>query len=124
MDKSLERDVPYPFEKVWDAALWILRQPEWDLVRADKGTGGLEVKVVMDLLTWTETFYLNVTRIDENNTRVLMGRIGLSQPLDWGLATQYIDSFLQQARDHPTRRKLDPMTWAFASGRMDHLVPS
>jgi len=43
------------------------------------------VKVVMDLLTWTETFYLNVTRIDENNTRVLMGRIGLSQPLDWGL---------------------------------------
>jgi len=54
------------------------------------------VKVVMDLLTWTETFYLNVTRIDENNTRVLMGRIGLSQPLDWGLATQYIDSFFNR----------------------------
>ncbi|OLE70135.1 hypothetical protein AUF78_07895 [archaeon 13_1_20CM_2_51_12] len=50
----------------------------------------------MDLLTWTETFYLNVTRIDENNTRVLMGRIGLSQPLDWGLATQYIDSFFNR----------------------------
>lgn len=54
------------------------------------------MKVVMDLLTWTETFYLNVTRIDENNTRVLMGRIGLSQPLDWGLATQYIDSFFNR----------------------------
>jgi len=87
---------PTHLRKVWDAALWILRQPEWDLVRADKGTGGLEVKVVMDLLTWTETFYLNVTRIDENNTRVLMGRIGLSQPLDWGLATQYIDSFFNR----------------------------
>ena len=68
----------------------------WSLVRADKGTGGLEVKIVMDLLTWTETFYVNVTRIDENTTRVLMGRIGLSQPLDWGLAGQYIDSFFNR----------------------------
>jgi hypothetical protein len=94
--KDLERDAPYPFEKVWDAALQILRQPEWDLVRADKGTGGIEVKVVMDLLTWSETFYVNVARIDESTTRVLMGRIGLSQPLDWGLAGQYIDSFFNR----------------------------
>ncbi len=96
MAKDLERDVPYPFEKVWDAALQILRQPEWDLVRADKGTGGIEVKVVMDLLTWSETFYVNVARIDESTTRVFMGRIGLSQPLDWGLAGQYIDSFFNR----------------------------
>jgi hypothetical protein len=91
-----ERDVPYPFEKVWDAALQILGQPGLDLVRADKAAGGLEVKVVMDLLTWTETFFVNMARIDEDNTRVLMGRIGLSQPLDWGLASQYIDSFFNR----------------------------
>jgi hypothetical protein len=94
--KDLERNVPYPFEKVWEAALDILRQPGWDLVRADKGTGGLEVRIAMDLLTWAETFYVNVARIDENNSRVLMGRIGLSQPLDWGLASQYIDSFFNR----------------------------
>jgi len=94
--KDLERNVPYTFEKVWDAALGILRQPDWDLVKADKGTGSLEVRIAMDLLTWAETFYLNVSRIDENNTRVLMGRIGLSQPLDWGLASQYIDSFFNR----------------------------
>ncbi len=93
---NLERDVPYPFEKVWDAALQILRQPGLDLVRADKAAGGLEVKVVMDLLTWTETFFVNMARIDEDHTRVLMGRIGLSQPLDWGLASQYIDSFFNR----------------------------
>jgi hypothetical protein len=58
--KNLERNVPYPFEKVWDAALDILRQPNWDLVRADKVTGGLEVRIVMDLLTCTETFYMNM----------------------------------------------------------------
>ncbi|TMI63795.1 hypothetical protein E6H12_04935 [Candidatus Bathyarchaeota archaeon] len=96
MAKDQARDVPHPFEKVWDTAFRILQQPGWNLVRADKGTGGLEVKIVMDLLTWTETFYVNVTRIDENTTRVLMGRIGLSQPLDWGLAGQYIDSFFNR----------------------------
>ncbi len=42
----------------------------------------------MDPLTWTETFYANIVRIDENATRVHMGRIGVSQPLDWGLAGQ------------------------------------
>jgi hypothetical protein len=94
--KDHVRDEPYPLEKVWDAALQILRQPGWDLVRADEGTGHLEVKVVMDLLTWTETFYVNVVRIDEDNTRVLMGRIGLAQPLDWGIAGQYIDSFFNR----------------------------
>ncbi len=96
MAKDQARDVPHPFEKVWDTTFRILRQPGWNLVRADKGTGGLEVKIVMDLLTWTETFYVNVTRIDENTTRVLMCRIGLSQPLDWGLAGQYIDSFFNR----------------------------
>jgi len=94
--KDIERNLPYTFEKVWNAALDILRQPDWDLVRADKGTGGLQVRIAMDLLTWAETFYVNVARIDENNTRVLMGRIGLSQPLDWGLASQYIDSFFNR----------------------------
>ena len=94
--KDEVRDLPYPFESVWDSALMILQQPGWNVVSADKGTGGLEAKIVMDLLTWTETFYVNIVRIDENATRVHMGRIGVSQPLDWGLAGQYIDSFLNK----------------------------
>lgn len=96
MAKDKVRDVPYPFEKVWDVALQILQQSGWDLIKADKATGCLEMKVVMDLLTWTETFYVNMARVDESKTRILIGRIGLSQPLDWGLAGQYIDSFLNR----------------------------
>jgi hypothetical protein len=96
LPKEQVRDVPYPFEKVWDVALQTLQRSGWDLIRADKATGGLEMKVVMDLLTWTETFYVNMARIDESKTRILIGRIGLSQPLDWGLAGQYIDSFLNK----------------------------
>jgi len=34
-------------------------------------------------VAWTETFYVNLARIDDNSTRVVMGRIGLSQPFDW-----------------------------------------
>jgi hypothetical protein len=59
--------------------------------KANKGTGSLELKIVMDSLTWTETFYVNLARINDNATRVLMGRIGLSQPVDWGIARQFID---------------------------------
>ncbi len=92
IDKTV--DLPYAFEKVWDASLLVIGHARWNLTKADKGTGGLEVKIVMDSITWTETFYVNLTRIDDNATRVLMGRIGLSQPFDWGIARQYIDSFI------------------------------
>jgi hypothetical protein len=37
-----------------------------------------------------------MARIDDNATRVVIGRIGLSQPFDWGIARQYIDSFLNR----------------------------
>ncbi len=96
LPKEKPVDLSYPFDKVWDAALLVFQQARWNVTKANKGTGGLEVKVIMDLLTWTETFYLNLARIDDNATRVVMGRIGLSQPLDWGIAGQYIDSFLSK----------------------------
>ncbi len=89
-------DLSYPFDKVWDAALLVLQQARWSVTRTDKEAGGLEVKVVMDSLTWTETFYLNLTRVNDDATRVVMGRVGLAQPLDWGISGQYIDSFLSK----------------------------
>ena len=92
IDKTV--NLPYGFERVWDASLLVVQQARWNLTKTDKGTGGLEVKVIMDLLTWTEAFYVNLVRIDDNATRVLIGRIGLSQPVDWGLARQHINSFL------------------------------
>ena len=91
----LERtvDFPYSFDKVWDTSLLVLQRARWNVTRANKETGGIEIHVIMDSVTWTETFYLNMARIDGGITKVLMGRIGLSQPVDWGLARQYIDSF-------------------------------
>jgi hypothetical protein len=94
LDKTI--DLPYAFEKVWDASLLVVQHSKWNATRADKKTGSLELKIVMDSLTWTETFYVNMARIDDNATRVLIGRIGLSQPFDWGIARQYIDSFLNR----------------------------
>jgi hypothetical protein len=82
------------FDKVWDTVALVLREGGWKVTHTDKATGGLEVKVIMDSLTWTETFYVNLSRIDHDHTGVLIGRIGLSQPLDWGIARKYIDSFL------------------------------
>jgi uncharacterized lipoprotein len=92
----LEKSVTlsHSFDEVWDAAVLVLQEAGWKVTQSDSATGGLEVKVIMDSLTWTETFYVNLSRINHDHTRVLIGRIGLSQPLDWGIARQYIDSFL------------------------------
>lgn len=92
MDEAV--DLPYSFDKVRDAALLVLQQAKWNVTRADKVTGGIELHVVMDMLTWTETFYVNLTRNNDNSTQVITGRIGLAQPLDWGIARQFIESFL------------------------------
>jgi hypothetical protein len=94
LDKTA--DLPYAFEKVWDASIQVVQNAGWNTTKADKTTGSIELKIVMDSITWTETFYVNLTRIDENTTRVLIGRIGLSQPFDWGMARQYIDSFFNK----------------------------
>lgn len=87
-------DLPYPFDTVWDVAISVLQQARWDIDKADKTKGGIEVHVVMDMITWTETFFVNLTRNNDNSTRVIMGRIGVAQPVDWGLCRQYVESFL------------------------------
>jgi hypothetical protein len=71
----------------------VLQQANWNDTKADKATGGIEVHIVMDMITWTETFFVNLTRNKDNSTRVIMGRIGVAQPVDWGMARQYIESF-------------------------------
>jgi hypothetical protein len=86
-------DLPYSFDRVWDTAISVLQQAKWKVTRADKATGGIEVHVVMDMITWTETFFVNLTRNKDNSTRVTMGRIGVAQPVDWGIAHQYVESF-------------------------------
>ena len=74
----------------------VLQQAKWDVTKADKITGGIEVHVVMDMITWTETFFVNLKRNSDDSTRVIMGRIGLAQPADWGISHQYIESFLNR----------------------------
>jgi len=94
LDKTI--DLPHVFERVWDASLLVVQNAKWNATKTDKRTGSLELKIGKDLLTWTETFYVNMARIDDNATRVLIGWIGLSQPFDWGIVRQYIDSFLNR----------------------------
>ena len=89
-------DLPYAFDRVWDAAISVLQEAKWNVTKADKAKGGIEVHVVMDMITWTETLFVNVTRNNDNSTRVIMGRIGLAQPVDWGISRQYIESFLNK----------------------------
>src|SRR5438046_10692358 len=54
----------------------------------------MEIHVTMDMITWTETFYLNLIKTGDNSTRVVLGRIGLAQPADWGIAKQHIEQLL------------------------------
>ncbi len=92
-------DFPSPFDEAWEASLQVIRDAKWNLTKVSKETGGIEFHLIMDPLTWTETFYVNLSKVDETTTRVMMGRIGLAQPLDWGLARQYIDSFFDNLRN-------------------------
>ncbi|TMI51332.1 hypothetical protein E6H18_01625 [Candidatus Bathyarchaeota archaeon] len=89
-------DLPYAFDRVWDAAISVLQEAKWNVTKADKAKGGIEVHVVMDMITWTETLFVNVTRNNDNSTRVIMGRVGLAQPVDWGISRQYVESFLNK----------------------------
>ena len=89
-------DLPYAFDRVWDAAISVLQEAKWNVTKADKAKGGIEVHVVMDMITWTETLFVNVTRNNDNSTRVIMGRVGLAQAVDWGISRQYVESFLNK----------------------------
>ena len=72
----------------------IIKQAEWKMIRSDRSSGGIEIHTSMDLITWTETFYIDLIRKGDDSTRVIMGRIGLGQPLDWGIARQFVEQFL------------------------------
>ena len=87
-------DLPYPIEKVWDTALSVLDHAGWEITHQNKASYGMEIHVTMDMITWTETFYLNLIKTGDNSTRVVLGRIGLAQPADWGIAKQHIEQFL------------------------------
>ena len=65
---------------VWDTALSIIKAAGWNVVHEDKESGQVEMHVVMDLITWSEIFYLNFTKTDETMTRALwVGLVWLSR---------------------------------------------
>ena len=94
MPKEGFADLPYPFDRVWDTANLVLRKANWTITKADKSSGFFEVTLSMDLLTWTEPLYVKLTRIDDNSTKVVVAMMPNYQPLDWGISSQYLDSFL------------------------------
>jgi len=38
----------------------VVQNARWNATKADKTTGSIELKIIMDSLTWTETFYVNL----------------------------------------------------------------
>ncbi len=96
MPKERTVDLRYAFDRVWDAASLVLQGAKWNVTKADKVLGRFEVKVVMDLLTSVDTFYIELSAIDNNSTRVRMGGTVTYPPFDLAISGQYTDSFLSK----------------------------
>ena len=86
-------DLPYPIEKVWDTALSVLDHAGWEITHQNKASYGMEIHVTMDMITWTETFYLNLIKTGGNSTRVVLGRIAWLSPLTGGFLVSTSSSF-------------------------------
>jgi len=90
-------DLPFRFDKVWDTARFVFEQSQWSIVKADKAAGRYEVAVSLrlgqdDLLPYLEKLRVDLTRIDENSTRV---RAAIkAHQLHWGTTRSHVDVFL------------------------------
>ena len=90
-------DLPYSFDRVWDAARTFIEQAQWGVRTAEKGKGCYEVIVTLRPGGWTffpriEKLQVNLTRVDENLTKV---RAGIrSHQLHRGTSRSYVDAFL------------------------------
>jgi len=56
-------DVPYSFDRVWDAAMSVLQRAKWNVTKADKETGGIEVHVLCSFVNVSEFETQSATRL-------------------------------------------------------------
>ena len=88
----------YPFDNVWDAAHLVIQRAGWNTAKASRARGHFEVKIPVKIgmppLPMTETFSIDMTRIDDNSTKVRAWGMPNYPVFDWGSSWQYVDSFL------------------------------
>ncbi|HZY94103.1 MAG TPA: hypothetical protein VFE98_04475 [Candidatus Bathyarchaeia archaeon] len=86
-------DIPYPFQRVWDAAWTALPLAGWELNGANRALGHFDAKVGMSIWTWGEDFTVNLEKLGDASTRIqVWGECG--QSYDWGKTRQDIDRFI------------------------------
>jgi len=83
---------------VWDAAHLVIQQAGWNVARTNRALGHFEVKIPVKIgtppLPMTETFSIDVIRVDNDSTKVRAWGMPNYPVLDWGSTWQYVDSFL------------------------------
>jgi hypothetical protein len=90
----------FGFDKVWNAARTVFEQARWGIKKADKATGHYEVVVNTTLGEFgmsfpsVEKFRVDMTRIDENSTRV-HAAIRFDQ-WHWGTTAWYVNTFFAE----------------------------
>jgi len=89
-----QRILCYPKETVWKVSLAILRKSNWNVFKVDDRSGYIETRINMDLLSWTQQFYIIVSHNELNSTKVAFGRIGMAQPFDLGISKSYARHFM------------------------------
>ena len=90
-------DLPFSFDRVWDAARIVFDRSQWRVSRADKPKGHYEIVLVLrigrlDYIPRLEKFDVDLTILGENSTRVhaeVQGR-----QLHWGTTRSHVDSFV------------------------------
>ncbi len=97
MPREKTVDVPYSFDKVWGAACLVLQRARWSIIKADMASGHIEVKVPpVALVKWEDPFYVEISRVGGELTRVSVTTMPTYQLFDWGITGQYIESFLAE----------------------------
>lgn len=93
-------DLPFPFDKVWQAARRVFEKEGWSFKKADKAAGRYDalVGVPSDGLHLPfpsiEKFQVDITRIDETATRV-HASIRFEQ-WHWGTTAWHVNTFFTE----------------------------
>jgi len=91
--------MPFAFDKVWNAARTVFERLQWGVRKADKAAGRYEVLVSIPTdhglpIPFLEKFQVDITRIDENSTRV-HSSIRFDQ-WHWGTTRWHVNTFLTE----------------------------
>ena len=93
-------DLPFPFDRVWDAARRVFEKEGWVLRKADRAVGRYEAMVgipsdrLPSLSSSIEKFQVDIARIDENSTRV-HAAIRLEE-WHWGTTAWHVNTFFAE----------------------------